>query len=87
MANISAYAKRRPYMLSPGNHEAPCAYGEYEARAAMMPHGGSNSSDVQYYSCVRSLAARYFATSAFSSFYLLADYSLLYSFYFPHSTH
>ena len=50
MANVSAYAKRKPYMMSPGNHEAPCAYGEYEARAAMMPHGGSNSSDMQYYS-------------------------------------
>ena len=37
-------------MLSPGNHEGPCDYGEYEARAALMPHWGSASSDMQYYS-------------------------------------
>jgi len=49
-ANVSAYSKRIPYMLSPGNHEYPCNYGEYEARAAMMPFHGSNSSDMQYYS-------------------------------------
>lgn len=49
-ANVSAYGTLKPYMLSPGNHEAPCNYGEYEARAAAMPHWGSNSADVQYYS-------------------------------------
>lgn len=37
-------------MLSPGNHEAPCQYAEYEARAGLMPHWGSGSSDMQYYS-------------------------------------
>lgn len=37
-------------MLSPGNHEAPCDYAEYEARAALMPHWSSRSSDMQYYS-------------------------------------
>jgi hypothetical protein len=37
-------------MLSPGNHEAPCDYGEYTSRAAHMPHWGSGSADMQYYS-------------------------------------
>jgi len=49
-ANVSRYAALKPYMLSPGNHEAPCAYGEYNVRAAAMPHWGSGSADVQYYS-------------------------------------
>merc|ERR1719379_2328119 len=49
-ANISSYASKVPYMLSPGNHEYPCDYGEYAARAAMMPHWGSGSNDMQYYS-------------------------------------
>lgn len=49
-ANISETASRVPYMMSPGNHEKPCNYGEYEARAGMMPFGGSNSPDMQYYS-------------------------------------
>lgn len=49
-ANISAYSSRVPYMLSPGNHEYPCNYGEYKARAAMMPFHGSQSPDMQYYS-------------------------------------
>jgi len=49
-ANISAYSRRIPYMAAPGNHEYPCNYGEYEARFAMMPFRGSNSSDMQYYS-------------------------------------
>eukprot|EP00729_Bicosta_minor_P023817 gene23817-27041_t len=49
-ANISAYATLKPYMLSPGNHEGPCDYGEYEARASAMPHFGAASLDVQIYS-------------------------------------
>lgn len=49
-ANVSAYSRRVPYMLSPGNHEYPCNYGEYEARAAMMPSQAAGSTDVQYYS-------------------------------------
>ena len=37
-------------MTSPGNHEYPCDYIEYEARSAMMPFAGSGSTDMQYYS-------------------------------------
>jgi 3',5'-cyclic AMP phosphodiesterase CpdA len=49
-ANVSAYGMIKPYMLSPGNHEAPCDYTEYNARAAAMPFRQSKSTDVQYYS-------------------------------------
>lgn len=49
-ANVSRFAAFKPYMMSPGNHEYPCAFMEYEARAKMMPHWGSGSSDMQYYS-------------------------------------
>jgi hypothetical protein len=49
-ANASKYSSRRPYMTSPGNHEYPCDYIEYEARSAMMPFAGSGSTDMQYYS-------------------------------------
>lgn len=48
--SISAYTRRVPLMLSPGNHEGPCKYGEYEARHAMMPYRGAKSNDMQYYS-------------------------------------
>merc|ERR1711865_880292 len=49
-ANVSRYAALKPYMVSPGNHEYPCNYVEYEARSRMMPYISSGSSDVQYYS-------------------------------------
>jgi hypothetical protein len=49
-ANVSAYSSLKPYMMSPGNHEYPCKYGEYEARAAHMPFRQSKSNDMQYYS-------------------------------------
>jgi hypothetical protein len=49
-ANVSRYAMLKPYMLSPGNHEYPCSYAEYEARQANMPYRASGSTDMQYYS-------------------------------------
>ena len=49
-ANVSRYGSKKPYMLGPGNHEAPCDYAEYDIRNAHMPHYASKSNDVEYYS-------------------------------------
>ena len=47
--NITRYSTVAPIMFSPGNHEWPCNYSEYERRQALVPHSESGSPTPHYY--------------------------------------